>query len=866
MLLSIALFVTAGAFRPVVTQQLESPTGVPTLQIGQLSEPLTGELSSAVQAWSSSQRSTFAVPAVSSLKFSHAFATRFGASFHLLQMVEGVEVYGAKLVVTLDSSARVVQTASSVSSFVFLRNQWALDERQALRKAAAGVIMPALRDDGSGLPYGGAKKVFFEVGEELHAGYLVNVATLDVSKNYYVAVDAVTGERLFVQNRVHRALDARVYPISPGGLDAGVGLTPTTNVQLRHADGGSMVAQTCDLFLSDGGWETVANPNGELCGNQMTQYNCCAREGCQPDAGSKRVSGSLNFGFPIKYSAAVCDRVRRAASVTNDAGPNYLYTPVDPPAVKTSVVLDDPSYSDEFAEVHSFYHVNRVYDWVRGLSANAQVVFAGQPAVRPFAMRDERRTPARKPAIWANVVLPNFQELEDNIDLQGCIASPSTCSTRADTLLALDNAAFLPRENLGQLPIPGFDTGVDTLMIFQGSAADAAYDSTVVQHEFGHGVVYATAELTFDSLALDNRGANNEGGAMHEGFADYIAAAFNDLPEIGPYMGPRVLAAAAATVPGLPQDDYLRSLTNTLACPGVLWGEVHQDSLHVSAALWSGRTLLRGSDNGATYDAAFYAMLVSIAPNADFGAMAAAMGARVKQAFPTNLSAEAQMAGVFQAKGVTGCSKVLEVTNSSAPRPLYQVSVSQQLNSALVPGPFQFKLRTPQGASKVRVSGRVPPPSPLMQAPRLTALVKVDGPITFTSAGNTISHDATQTAALTGSTALTASLNVAVPCGETSEIHVSIGAVGGGAPQQVTVTFEPLVNCMLPTLDGGTGSDGGTTGAGDGGTQVKTIPGVGADSTTSAAPAKTCGCSSAELAPMLGLALALLARRRRARQ
>ena len=626
-----------------------------------------------------------------------------------------------------------------------------------------------------------------------------------------------------------------------------------------------MVAETCDLFLTDGGWETVANVKGELCGDLMTQYNCCAREGCQADAGSKRVSGSLNFGFPIKYSAAVCDRVRRAASGTNDAGNHYIYTPVDPPVNAAEVSLDDPANSDEFAEVHSFYHVNRVYDWVRGLSATSQVVFAGQPTVRPFAMRDERRTPSRKPAIWANVMFPNIQELQDNIDLQACIANPTNCSTHAETLLRIDNASFLPRENLGQLPIPGFDTGVDTLMIFQGNAADAAYDSTVIQHEFGHGVVYATAELTFDALALDNRGANNEGGAMHEGFADYIAAAFNDLPEVGPYMGPRLLAAAAANVPGLRQDDYLRSLANTETCPSVLWGEVHQDSLHVSAALWSGRTAFRGTDNGNTYDATFYAMLVSIAPNADFAAMAAAMSTRVKQAFPTNLSAEALMTGFFQSKGVIGCSKVLEVTNTSMPRVLYQVSTSTQLGGALVPGPFQFKLRTPQGASKVRVSGRVQP-NPLAPPPQISALVKAGTPITYTRTGSTIGNDADQTVALSGTGLLTASINVAVPCGETSELYVSLAAVGGAQPQRVSVTFEPLVNCVLPGgPDAGTKTDGGTTGGRDGGSEVKTIPAVGTDSTTSAAPAKTCGCSSAELAPMLGLALAALARRRRSR-
>ena len=201
MLFSIAMLITAAVFEPVVTQQLEAPNGLPSLQVGVLSEPLTGELSSAVTAWSLSQRARFGVPATSSLKFSHAFATRFGASFHLVQQFEGIDIDSAKLVVTLDEQGRVVQASSSLSTYAFARNEWNLDEPAAMQKAAAGIVLPALRGDGSSLPYGGAKKTYFAIGAELHAGYLVHVASLDYTKNWYVGVDAVTGERLFVDRK-----------------------------------------------------------------------------------------------------------------------------------------------------------------------------------------------------------------------------------------------------------------------------------------------------------------------------------------------------------------------------------------------------------------------------------------------------------------------------------------------------------------------------------------------------------------------------------------------------------------------------------------------------------------------------------------
>src|SRR6185312_13035698 len=103
----------------------------------------------------------------------------------------------------------------------------------------------------------------------------------------------------------------------------------------------------------------------------------------------------------------------------------------------------------------------------------------------------------------------------------------------------IDNAAFMPRENFSQIPIPSYQMDVDTLMIFQGNYADFGYDAPVLWHEFGHGVIYATAALAFDQLATDDLSANSETGAMHEGFADFIAGAFGGNPEIGVYVGPR---------------------------------------------------------------------------------------------------------------------------------------------------------------------------------------------------------------------------------------------------------------------------------------------------------------------------------------
>lgn len=857
----LSVLISASTFVPVSSQQLTQPdTGQVTLDLGTLSEPLQGDLNVAARAWALSQRERYSLPLTSSLRSAEAMGTRFGASFHLLQTVKDVEVYGGKLVVTVDERARVVQVASSLEQYSRVLDTWLMTPEEAMKRAAAPIPLPALRPDG--VPFGGAKKYLFRVGDELHAGYLTNVKSLDFSRNWYVAVDAVTGERIFTQDRVHRALDAQVYPVSPGGLDAGVGATPTVARQLVHADGGSMVGNECAALMLDGGMEYSANDAGYLCGTQLMSYNCCPSADCVPDAGPRRVSGMTNFmGVPVTYDVAVCDRVRRASSVTNPSG-NYVYAPVDPPVNKMVVESTDRSNSDEFAEVHSFYHVNRVYDWMRRLSTKARPIFPAQN-IQPFMMRDERRVPAQKVAVWSNVMFPNFNEL-----ISGGVTCLLNPPCRANTLLRMDNAAFFPRENFSQIPIAGFDTGVDTLMIFQGNAADAAYDATVIQHEFGHGAVYATANISFETIAIDTRSANNEGGALHEGFADYIAAAFNNEADVGPYFGPRALAGQPAA-PGVRQNSYLRTMDNTFTCPDVLWGEVHQDSQHVAAALWKARqTVFLGTDQGDTFDAAFYAMLVGITPNADFAMVASVMAERVATAFPSIATARAQMTQIFTDKGVIGCSKVLDVTAAVDPRPYYGIPSSSSMSQSVIPGPYQFKISAPNGAARVRVTGTAGSQNPLGgPGPAIQVLTRVGSPITFARQGGTLVNDATRsvTGATASNGAFTASVDGFVPCN--SDIYVTLGAAGGGGTlQAVRVIVDPASSCT-PAPDGGTtdgGTDAGTT-ADAGITETKSFPYVGSSGTIQQPAAKSCGCSTpADFAP-LAMLLLLGVRRRKAR-
>ncbi len=320
------LLCAGGTFSPAITTQQNIHVSIvaggqqPRLLVGRLSEPLSGELSAAVEQWANANRALLGLPASVTLSKSTAFGTRFGASFHLKQQVQGVDVHDGETVVTLDQQSRVKMVSQSPLDFSAVVVAWNVSGQAALATAAARVPFAELRRDGT--PYGGMRGELFKVNGELHAAWWLFVPAADRAHAWYAAVDATTGELLFVQDKMlHSSLSAKVYASSPGGLDAGVGVAPTVDVELTHDDGGSMV-----LANVDGGY---------LTGDRLIAYNCCVNQDCStdPDAGSARAQGTLNFmGVTVNYDTAVCQRLQRASNdPARHASGDFVYTPVDPP-------------------------------------------------------------------------------------------------------------------------------------------------------------------------------------------------------------------------------------------------------------------------------------------------------------------------------------------------------------------------------------------------------------------------------------------------------------------------------------------------------------------------------------------------------
>jgi hypothetical protein len=739
---------------PVVISVLaQLPAAPVSFQSGVLTPPLVGDPGVAAVSFVKSRAMELGLDARSELVADKKLSTRFGGVVHLAQRVQGLEVQGSRVVVTFDEQQRVVMVSSSLKSFGAIALQPNLTGAEALKLATKEIEGAWLQSNGT--PYGGWKKKAFVVNGALHVGFETFVPTLKNSEKWYVAVDAIDGAVLWTLNRAHANDAAKVYASSPGGLNGGVGVTPTLDTQLLN----------------------LPSDAGVLTGTRVRALNCCPTANCASDAGPARATGQTQtFQGVVDFDVAICDQQQRA---TNDpsvhASGDYVYAPVDPPRT-AAPSINNPADFDEFAEVNAYYHFTKAYEAMRALSVRP-VANAGP--FSPFAMRN---VGTKLPVVWVNVSDPDFNSATPNA--QGVYVS--------NTLSRTSNALFLGHENMDALLLPPQALDSDALVIYQAAEADFAYDGPVLWHEFGHGAIYSTANWD-RVVTLDARSANDETSALHEGVADLIAVMTGNAPEVGAYVGPR-------TQPG---ELNIRNVDNSFKCPDVLWGQSHNDSQHFSGAVWDGRKQFLGMDQGATFDAALYAAIVSFPADVGFERAAQIITTMVVQAFPEVTDARAKMEAAFNARGVTNCSKVLDVTNSlSTPRTYFGIpgtTFAGLVTGAVVPGPYQFKIHVPNGAKSVTATGQYPSFGNQTMA-RLEVMAS-ENPITFVKTGATLANDARAKVVPTlANQVFTGKVAIDVPCG--GDVYVALGNPSQRDRQlyEVSLSFEPADRCDEPVV------------------------------------------------------------------
>jgi Zn-dependent metalloprotease len=120
----------------------------------------------------------------------------------------------------------------------------------------------------------------------------------------------------------------------------------------------------------------------------------------------------------------------------------------------------------------------------------------------------------------------------------------------------------------------------DKNLTFGTGGVDDAEDAEIVLHEYGHAI---------QDDQVPGFGASSEGGAMGEGFGDFLAASF--FSDVKPKNMKPTLGNWDATAYSGDEPPCLRRLDSNKKYPKDLDGEVHDDGEIWSACLWE----LRGA-------------------------------------------------------------------------------------------------------------------------------------------------------------------------------------------------------------------------------------------------------------------------------
>ncbi len=418
-----------------------------------------------------------------------------------------------------------------------------------------------------------------------------------------------------------------------------------------------------------------------------------------------------------------------------------------------TAATDDPmDASSGYGELSMYYHTTDFLRFMRGLGfANFRT--------RPLN-------------VYANVRFPwsdsNFGGT--GTDLTG-------------PLVPWDNAAFIPGTPPNVLG-SYYGRGHDVIMFGLGTSTNFSYDGDVVAHENGHSLVASTAD--FGDAYQDRWGTDDAPGSLNEGLADYFSAARAGDPNVGEFAGQFEGSSGS-----------IRSLDSTAHYPEDISGEVHNDSLPSSSALWSLRTHL-----GADLDRAVYEALTMESPRPShfsLGTLVVQAAARILGPAAGDMAtAEYTRRGIFP----EGPRVRTYQTNGT----LFSVPGATYTRLPFVPGYFQLRRSLPAHTYRVNVEIRVATFNDYNSTMRVTA--HLGGPVEFQyTATNEINSnaDADFTLVDPGGHRLTGGFPV-TPRDTPQDLYVSIG-MEDGDDAFVTVRLLAMQEAV-PVPDAGV-PDGG---------------------------------------------------------
>jgi hypothetical protein len=246
-------------------------------------------------------------------------------------------------------------------------------------------------------------------------------------------------------------------------------------------------------------------------------------------------------------------------------------------------------------------------------------------------------------------------------------------------------------DNAGYAPAGSFEPGSPGIIVLgQAGGRDYAYDGDVIRHEYTHALIDATVGL--EQLAqFPGEGVDHFPGALNEAYADLFSCTTEGDAVVGEYIS------------GV---DGVRRLDTDLRCPDDVVGEVHQDSLPFSQALWSVRQRFESDDAFGQF---LFVGLMALSRTSGF-AEAAAAHVAVARGMQGDELADALQAA-FEHRGVTDCGRFVPLGEGDSH--LGWLESHYEYTGGLAGGPWpgvlQYVVQVPDDAVAVRA--RIEPTS-----------------------------------------------------------------------------------------------------------------------------------------------------------
>ncbi len=387
--------------------------------------------------------------------------------------------------------------------------------------------------------------------------------------------------------------------------------------------------------------------------------------------------------------------------------------------------VDNQSYEseiDRFAELQAYYSVMSFFNNIRSLLNDPTWCLRkeamscnddGSPVL------DDQGNPKNPYRVFVNQMIPDMKlDAKNQNDPDSFLSQVKEQKGTRDNPIVLNNfsrignAAFVPALSTLKKNVPKADEILSDLIkpydhnvFFQGER-DFAYDGDVVFHEFMHAITTSLVNK-INSLGLDEWGINSEPGGLNEAWSDYFAAAFTNDPAVGEY----------ASIKGGFGEVALRNIDSNASCPHNVIGEIHNDSLIWSSALWEIRSKLAnryGSDIATEFDKAVLASLAMATITEDFKTQSQKLldNLKVRSKLPVDTL---QMASqVFEKRGISQCFRAHTLSSvdkknrveSRVKNLLFVPSKNQIGLTNFAPATSQLEIGIPAGARGLTLSWR----------------------------------------------------------------------------------------------------------------------------------------------------------------